>query len=459
MDVQALLASMTWSPTGGYPISTPTSFRSISPTHIPNLSALLSKAVASIATAKDQAALADLSQVIRECEASLTMISGQQILATATDDIVRASASVEVFHASYNLKMVAEDENLYGYYLNRGGNIFFLIVVVGILLFNVGMLRHSRYHWYNVTFICGFILQVLGFLGRVLAFIDNANLNVYLMQFVSLSISPAFLMAGIYFLFAQNVIVHGRQYSVLKPMWYSYFFVFCDIVSLIIQGIGGGMASVAAQQHKDNRPGTWIMFGGVLFQVAAMTVFTVFWFEFITRIYFKDRKEVNSNSQYKRKTIKNWFLFLFNAKRIRFYRDTELDRFYNPKYASIRARRLIHYYPAAISLAVLLIYIRCIYRVVELEEGFTGYLISHEVYLMTLDASMITISGLIFIPFHPVFVFGKENVLKLATIKRNVDEESGNDREVDEKCSMGYIDEVASSNRLNRGSLSSNEVK
>ncbi|SGZ49674.1 CIC11C00000005332 [Sungouiella intermedia] len=447
MDILALLANFTWSPTEGYPTVTPTSFRSIDPTRIPELSALLSKAIVSIATADHQLDLLLLSQVIRGCEASLTMIVGQQALATATDEAVRATASTAVFHASYNLKKLADEENLYSYYLNRGGNIFFFIVFVAILLFNVGMLRYSRYHWYNLTFIAGFVLQVLGFLGRILSFTNNTDINFYLLQFVSLTLSPAFLMAGIYFLFAQNVIVHGRHYSVLKPMWYSYFFVFCDVFSLFIQGTGGGMASIATKQRKDSRPGTWTMFGGILFQVAAMSLFVIFWFEFITRIYFKDRKKITSDSPYKKKSIKNWFLFLFNAKRIRNYRETELEQFYNPKYASIRARPLVHYYPVAISIAVLVIYIRCIYRVVELKQGFQGFLIKHEVFLMTLDALMIAISGLIFIPFHPVFVFGRENVLKLATIKQNRDEEDGDD-ENGEKSSAGVIDQANSSNTL-----------
>lgn len=424
MDILSIMSEFTWSPTSGYPTSTPASFSSINPTHTSGLSALISDALVSIATATYAGELQLLSRVIRGCEASLTVIYAQQVLATATDEAVVAAATEAIFEASYNLKELANDENLYGHYLNRGGNIFFFIFFLAVLLFNVGMLRYSRYHWYNITFVCGFVLQVLCFLGRILSFTDDTNINYYLLQYVSSMLSPAFIMGGIYFLFAQNVVVHGRSYSILKPMWYSYFFVFCDVFSLIIQGIGGGMASVASKNNQDPHPGTWTMFGGVVFQVVAMSIFIIFWLEFITRIHFKDAKKITTDIKYKKKSIKNWFLLLLNVKSVHSYRQNELEQFYNPKYASIRARRFVPYYPLAISVSVLVIYIRCIYRVVELKQGFSGYLITHEVFLMTLDALMIAIAGLIFIPFHPVIVFGKENVLKLATIKQNKDEAS-----------------------------------
>lgn len=420
--MSSVLSLLSWSPTGGYPSSTPTSLKSIDPSRASDLEHVLTQALASIATVTGAGDYVDLSEAIRGAEASLAVISAQNVLATATDALVQARATQVIVEAAYNLKVLAEEQSFYGHYLNRGGNIFFFVFFAAILAFNVGMLRWSRYHWYNITFVCGYLLQFLGFLGRILAFTDDANLNYYLLQYVSLSISPAFIMGGIYFLFAQNVVVHGRQYSVLKPMWYSYFFVLCDVVSLLVQAVGGAMASVAAQQNTDPRPGTWIMFGGVLFQLVAMTVFLVFWFEFIGRINFRNAKRTPTDSNLQNRTVKNWVKLWVHTKSVHAYKHTHLEQFYNPNYAVIRRRKLLPYYPLAISCAVLVIYIRCVYRVVELQQGFSGYLVTHEVFLMTLDALMIAISALIFIPFHPVFVFGKNNILEVATIKRNKDE-------------------------------------
>lgn len=420
MDFESLSTNLQWTPSDGYPTST--TLKTIATDHVPDLTHLLANAVSSIMTQTYKIDLISLSRAARGAQASLSAISAEQVMATATDDLVLSLATEALFHATWNLKELKDEMNNYHYNLNRGGNIFFFIVFCFIFGYITVMLVWSRYHWYNITYFCAFALQVLGFLGRILSFDDTANINYYLLQFVSLTLSPAFLMAGVYFLFAQAVILYGRSYSVLKPMWYSYFFITTDFLSLVVQGGGGGAASIATKEQRDPSPGTWTMFGGVLFQVIAMSIFLIFWFEFLNRLYYRNASKVEENHPMKRWTISNTFKFLFNTKSARDYRATCLEPFYNPKYKDIRARPLVPYLPLAITVAVIAVYIRCIYRVVELKQGFDGYLIRHEVFLMTLDASMIAIAGLIFVPFHPVNIFGRKNILKLATIKRNKDE-------------------------------------
>ena len=69
------------------------------------------------------------------------------------------------------------------------------------------------------------------------------------------------------------VVIHGRQYSWLKPLHYSYIFITCDVVSLVIQAVGGGMTAIAAQEYNDVDPGTYTMIAGIAFQVFSMSVF------------------------------------------------------------------------------------------------------------------------------------------------------------------------------------------
>lgn len=420
--------TLEWSPTSGYPTITKTvqTLSSIDPTVVPALSNSIVNAAKSLATDTFHPDMILLSRVIRGAKASLTALEAQKVLATATDSSVVAQATDALFKAAYNLEDLAMEENLYDYVMNKGVNIFFLVMFALVLFFNIGMLWKSRYHWYNVTFICGFILEFLGFLGRVLSTTDYTDINFYLLQYAPLTIAPAFIMGGIYFIFAQNVIMYGREYTVLKPMWYTYFFVASDVICLVIQGVGGGMASSAAKNKENPDPGTWTMFVGVLAQVIAMSVFLIFWLNFLYRLYFRNAKAIEGDWKQKKRTPGNFFKLLFNIRSIRTYRNTQLEQFYNEKYTSIRQRKLIHYFPLAITIAVIAIYIRCIYRVVELKQGFSGYLITHEVFIMVLDAMLVLISGFVFIPFHPVFVFGQENVFNIKTVRNRKDVEVEN---------------------------------
>lgn len=438
-----------WTPSK---IPATTTLSSIATTYAPALSESLVAAVSSLSVVTENYDFYSLSQVIRGAEASLTIIEAEKVLATATAQQVQAKATQAIFDATLNLKALAEDENLYGTHLDRPANIIYLIVFAAIFFYIIGMFVKSRYHWYNITFFCGYGLEFAGFLGRVLSFKDNTDMNYYLLQFVSLTIAPAFIMAGIYFLFAQCVVIHGRQFSVLKPMWYSYFFIGCDVLSLVIQAGGGAAASIATNRHDDTKPGTNTMIAGIVFQVVAMTVFLTFWFEFLRRLYFRKSNVDSLPADYKehplaKPSVGNFFKLLFHGKSAREYKSLYREPVYNPKFESIRSRKLMPYMPLGLTIAVIAVYIRCIYRVVELAQGFSGYLITHEVYLMTLDALMIAICGLIFVPLHPVWSYGTTNLIKVKVIKANKDEEDfSNEGDSSEREKLSVDDQLTEQN-------------
>ena len=55
------------------------------------------------------------------------------------------------------------------------------------------------------------------------------------------------------------------------------------------------------------------------------------------------------------------------------------------------------------TLAAALILIRNFYRAVELSQGWTGYLISHEVYFCVLDGALMSLCVVLFNVIHPAW--------------------------------------------------------
>ncbi|KAI5966391.1 RSB1 [Candida pseudojiufengensis] len=414
--------STTWTPSS-YPSATTLS--SIATTNAPKLIATVSSIMNKANTETDIYNLKNLQQIYRGAQASLTIISAEEILATATEATIQSSATQAIFDATLNLKALEWDQNIYGYYLNKPANIVFLSVFSILMLYFCLMIIRSRYWAFNVTFCCGYALQFIGFLGRVLSFSNYSSLPYFLMNNVCLTISSAFIMAGIYFIFGQMVIIHDRKFSILPPLFYSYFFITIDILSILIQATGGAVASMNANNHSNSKVGDNIMIGGIVCQIAAMTLFIIFWLEFINRLYFKkfnnEPSTITEKYSLRKRSISNFFKLLFNVKSVKTYKSVYLESLYNSKYATIRSHTLFPYMPLAMTVAVIVIYIRCVYRVVELIEGYGGYLMTHEIYLLILDATMIAIAGFIFFPFHPVWVFGKQNLVKLASIRKKLD--------------------------------------
>ncbi|GEQ68961.1 hypothetical protein JCM33374_g2631 [Metschnikowia sp. JCM 33374] len=340
------------------------------------------------------------------------------LLENASSTVLSSATTELILEAAENFHSFSKRRNIYGYELSRPGNVIFFLLFACITIFNIVMAFRSKQVWYNVCFICGFLLETLGYLGRLLGFKSDPGMSSYILQSFGLTIAPAFIMAGIYFLFAQSVTIHGSQYSVLKPMWYSYFFITTDVFSMFVQGGGGGLSAMASRGASIGNLGNTIMFIGILIQIVAMTIFLVFWFIFLGRTFFHDRHAVPGNWDYKKRGVVNYCKLLFNVPSARSYKLVQLEQFYNPKYQGVRYRSLYSYFPFALSLAVVLVYIRCVYRVVELRQGYSGYLMKHEIYLFVLDSLLILLTGLIFVPFHPMFVFGRDHILTSKDIKR-----------------------------------------
>jgi hypothetical protein len=177
--------------------------------------------------------------------------------------------------------------------------------------------------------------------------------------------APTFFTAGIYVLLGRFIALLGRDSSVLSPSLYLWIFVTCDVISLVVQAIGGGMASAATNDpNGDTAPGTHIMVAGIVFQMASITVFVVLAADFVRR--------------------------------------------------AVRRRLLQHMSGSIVPLfgamifSVVCIYVRSIYRTIELSEGWSGYLITTERYFIALDGAMMVAAVVVFNVFHPGWLMPRD---------------------------------------------------
>jgi hypothetical protein len=347
---------------------------------ITSLQLELSSVSQALQTAKTGEEAYDYSISYGNLQASLSLLSFEGVIATATAESAIESASVGVEEAHSVLSSIYQDQNVYGMQPSFGGNLA-LTVVMGLFFgINAGLGLVYQTWWFGISYFCGCGLEFAGFLGRALGSKDVIDDNYFLLQIICLTIAPVFIMAGIYFLLGQLITIYGTQFAILKPMWYSYIFITCDFISLVLQAAGGGIAGSAATSDSDTAGGTHIMVGGLAFQVVSMSFFLLLTANFLYRIRYYNRKEHHAIS------------------------DT-----FNPKYKVIRDRKLFKYFPAAMVVAAIMVFVRSVYRVVELAQGWDGHLITTEIYFMLLDGLMMSLAIVIFIPFHPGVAYGRGN--------------------------------------------------
>lgn len=121
-----------------------------------------------------------------------------------------------------------------------------------------------------------------------------------------------------------------------------------DLIALVVQGAGGGIAASSTTRASQNLGGN-IMLGGIVFQFVAICAYTACGVDFVRN--YTARKSVRP--------------MISSAERGLL--DTRLKLML-----------------AALAFSTLVLLIRSIYRTVELADGWTGKVITTEVYFSTL---------------------------------------------------------------------------
>jgi len=246
--------------------------------------------------------------------------------------------------------------NQYGYKPSLAAGIAFCV------LFTVTMTVHVAQAWYKKRWWCllfaiGALTELLGWAGRTWSAECPSNLNAFLMQITTLIIAPTFFTAAIYVILGRLIVIMGKETSPISATTYLWIFCGCDLISLVVQAVGGSMASqaAAATPPRKSETGTNIMVGGIVFQMASITVFVFLFLEFLRRTR-KQRRSITAK---------------------------------------------IYLLVGASAFSCLMIYIRSIYRTVELLQGWSGYLITHEGYFIGLDAVLMFLAVVVFNFIHP----------------------------------------------------------
>ncbi|KAH8435146.1 RTA1 domain-containing protein [Aspergillus melleus] len=247
-----------------------------------------------------------------------------------------------------------------------------------LVLFGLSMIAHTiqlvwKRQWWCAVFSIGCLTEILGWGARTWSAVCPYSMDAFLMQMSTLVIAPTFFTAGIYVLLGSLIRAVGPESSFLRPRWYLWIFCTCDVISLVIQAIGGGMAaSEASKVDGDTKPGTHIMIAGIIFQMAAITAFVVCGIDFLRR----------SRKSHLREKF------------------------------TVRMRYLV----LATIVSVVAIYVRSIYRTVELLEGWEGYLITTEWFFIGLDGITMVLAVVVFNFIHPGWFLPETTVKEILSV-------------------------------------------
>ncbi|KAK4128124.1 RTA1-domain-containing protein [Parathielavia appendiculata] len=262
------------------------------------------------------------------------------------------------------------------YFPSLAGNALFAAIFGLCLLPQIYYGIRCKTWGYLIAMVGGLILEVIGYIARLLMRNNMFTNSYFIMYLVCLTIGPAFFTAGIYLTLSRLIVIYAPERARFRPQVYTYIFIAFDLVALILQAAGGAVASMAEPGSPSVRAGINTMVAGVAWQVFALLLFALLSLEFWMRV--RSRGGV---------------------------RPVPL----NPAFAELRARRPFQpFFILAVLLAGILIFVRSVFRCAELSEGFGGPLANDEVTFMVLEATMIGLACILLTAFHPGLIVGKE---------------------------------------------------
>lgn len=185
------------------------------------------------------------------------------------------------------------------------------------------------------------------------------------------------------------MIIYGEKISLLRPRTYTIIFVFCDLVSLILQAAGGAITSVAnSDQQGLAQAGINIMIAGLAFQAASLALFMALCLQYAWKVYKNPDALNRAEHLHELRNGIRWKVFLVGKSISLPFTDQAL----------ITAPGL--------ALATIAIFVRSVFRVAELKGGFHSALANDQVLFMVLEGAMIVIAILCLTILHPGVCFG-----------------------------------------------------
>lgn len=192
---------------------------------------------------------------------------------------------------------------------------------------------------------------------------------------VCLTLGPAFFAAAIYLTLSRIIVIYAPQRARFRPQMYTFVFISFDVIALILQATGGGIAASATPFSSVQKSGINIMVAGVAWQVVALGIFAALAADYWLRVTRRDRRVHHLN----------------------------------PTFENLRSHRAFQpLFLISLCLSGVFIFVRSVFRCAELSDGFNGALANNEVTFMVLEGAMIILASGLLTVFHPGLVMGAE---------------------------------------------------
>ncbi|KIX09230.1 uncharacterized protein Z518_00309 [Rhinocladiella mackenziei CBS 650.93] len=289
------------------------------------------------------------------------------------------------------------EASIYGYYPILEWNTFF------VALFGVCFIVHVVLGWrfrtwtYMLAMTLACLAACIGYIGRCLMHNNPFNITGFQIQICCLTLSPALNSAAIYLILKHIVLQFGREWSRIRPKYYTWAFITADLFALVLQAAGGAIAATAGDDDNFRDVGDRLMITGISWQVLTLLIFEVATTDYIIR------------------------------------------RLRSPKPLSTQAFSLLHntkfrIFIGAFTTAYISIFIRCVYRIAEMANGWRNPIMQNQPLFIGIESCLVALATVLQTLAHPGYFFPALADYRKTKRANRVQEEMARDESVEQKA-------------------------
>ncbi|KAJ4382551.1 hypothetical protein N0V86_001773 [Didymella sp. IMI 355093] len=219
------------------------------------------------------------------------------------------------------------ENSVFRYLPNVPANATFLAIFGLMLIAHVAQGIRYKAWTYMACMVAGCSLELVGYIGRIMLHRNPFDFNAFLINLVPITVAPVFFCAAIYVQLTKVITHTDRSVSRFNPRFITFTFIPCDVISLVLQGVGGAL-SAGAETVDGTKVGVDVSKAGLIFQVITLVLFICLSSDYLWAV----RRVHRSNSSKMEKALKVMIVWL--------------------------------------GAATFLILARCIFRIYELKDGY-----------------------------------------------------------------------------------------
>ncbi|KAK6537167.1 hypothetical protein TWF694_011364 [Orbilia ellipsospora] len=256
---------------------------------------------------------------------------------------------------------MGETLTLYPYHPSEAAAILFAVLYGLTSALHTYQLVRTK-TWFFIAFTIGGWFEMIGYVARIVSVnqYPNNTKPPFIINTIFPLVAPALFSASIYMAFGCILVVtKGEKYSIVRPSWLTKIFVFGDVASFVLVGIGGSMVATAFSDISRLNLGTHIVEAGLVVQLVFFSVFMLTATIFNVRIVKNPTEKVQTTSSPYQK---------------------HLNALYGASF---------------------LILARSIFKLIQYVEGKTSHLSLHEWWSYFFDAALMFLAMIIFHFIHP----------------------------------------------------------